>query len=111
METVKRSINLKIDDDIFQEMKAYAAASGSSLTGMVRGMVMQSLFETLSSDQSEFKRLNHLISQADDLGMTNRDKADLELRISVLKAKNERFAEFFNDLAYELYGKKEDDDA
>lgn len=108
---MKKSINLKLDEEIHAEMASYATARGCSLTGMCRGMVEQGFFDALSSDQSEAKRLERMLEDADKYGLTNRDKADMEVRLAQLKILNERFAEFFNDLAYEqarLLGGTED---
>lgn len=107
---MKKSINLKIEEQFYDEMKSYSAAKGGTITTMARAMVMHGFFDSLSGDQSEVKRLQHMLEQADTLGLTNREKADMELRMAQLKALNERYDDLFCDLAAELYGKKEEDE-
>lgn len=108
---MKRSINLKIEEEFYEEMKSYASAKGGTITTMARAMVMHGFFDSLSSDQSEVKRLERMLEEADKFGLTNRDKADMEVRMAQLKILNERYGELFNDLAAELYGKEDEENA
>lgn len=101
---MKKQVSVKLEAELYDEIAAYSAMNGGNLTGFCRTAIRNTFFQTLLANQQELTRCQRLMDDADRYQMTNRDKADLEAKITMLKAHADRFQDIFNDMAADIYG-------
>lgn len=103
-----KPISIKMNDAVYDEMMSYAKARGKSLTGFCRGIVMQGFFDALQQDKVTLDRYQRMLEDPAKYELTNREIVDMETQVAILKPLTDRFAEFWADLASELYGEESD---
>lgn len=103
-----KPISIKMNDAVYDEMMSYAKARGKSLTGFCRGLVMQGFFDALQNDKVTLDRYQRMLEDPAKYELTNRELVDMETQVAILKPLTERFAEFWADLASDLYGEDSD---
>lgn len=101
-----KAISLKMHDDVYDEMMSYAQVKNKSLTGMVRAIVKQGLFDSLQADKSDLERFTKMLADPETYQLSNKEKVDYETRVALLKVSTERFADLWADLASEIYGEE-----
>lgn len=99
-----KQITVKVTDETYDEIAAYAGIQGSNLTAFCRAAIRDTFFNAMLSDKRELERSQRMLADPDTYQLTNREKADLETKIEILLATTKRFEETFADLASELYG-------
>ena len=103
-----KPISIKMNDAVYDEMMSYAKAKGKSLTAFSRGLVNQGFFDSLQQDRAILERYQRMLEDPAKYELTNRELADMETQVAILKPLTERFADFWADLASELYGEDSD---
>lgn len=103
-----KPISIKMPDAVYDEMMSYAKAKGKSLTGFCRGLVMQGYFDSLQQDKATLDRYQRMLEDPSKYELSNREIVDMETQVAILKPLNDRFADFWADLASDLY--REDSD-
>lgn len=106
-----KPVSIKFPDHTYDEMMSYATAQGRSLTGFCRGILKHGFFNALQQDKATLERYQRMLEDPQKYELTNRDVVDIETKVAILKATTERFADFWADLASELYGGEDSDNA
>lgn len=101
-----KPINIKLPDAVYDEMKSYVQVKGRTITAFARWSVKKSIFESMQDDRAEFERYTRMLEDPDKYQLTKREQVDLETKVAMLKILNERFADYWADLASELYGEE-----
>lgn len=97
-------ISVKMDDELYDEMMAYAKANSLTLTGLCRGMIKKGFFDRIQSDQSSLKRYQDMLADPDKYQLSSRDIVNFENEVELLKVTTQRFEDFFAELASQIYG-------
>ena len=103
-----KAINVKLPDAEYDEMKSYAENKGRSLTAFARAAVKNAFFESMQGDRADFERYTRMLEDPTKYELTKREEVELETKVALLKITNERYADFWADLASELYGEDSD---
>lgn len=101
-----KAINIKIEDDVYEEMKSYAEAKGKTITSFSRAAVKKALFDDMQADRADFERFTRMLEDPAKFELTKREEVEFETRVAILKIMNERYAEFWADLASELFAEE-----
>jgi len=101
---MSKQISVRVEDEFYDELSAYANFQGSNLTAFARNAVRNAFFDALLSDKRELERYQRMLSDPEPYQLSNREKADLETKIEILTSTTKRFEETWADLAAELYG-------
>jgi hypothetical protein len=103
-----KPVSIKFPDATYDEMMSYATTQGKSLTGFCRGILKHGFFNALQQDKATLERYQRMLEDPTKYQLSNREIVDIETQVSILKATTERFADFWADLASELYGEETD---
>lgn len=103
-----KAINVKLPDAVYDEMMSYAENKGRSLTAFSRFAVKHAFFESMQADRADFERYTRMLEDPAKYELTKREEVELETKVALLKVTNERYADFWADLASELYGEDSD---
>ena len=103
-----KAINVKLPDAEYDEMKSYAENKGRNITAFARSAIKNAFFESMQADRADFERYTRMLEDPVKYQLTKRDEVDFETKIQLLKITNERYSEFWADLASELYGEDSD---
>lgn len=103
-----KAINIKMSDAEYDEMKSYAENKGRSLTAFARNAVKYGFFAAMQGDRADFERYTRMLEDPAKYELTKREEVELETKVALLKITNERYADFWADLASELYGEDSD---
>ena len=101
-----KAINIKTEDAVYEEMKSYVEAKGKGITGYTRAALKKALFDDMQADRADFERFTRMLQDSAKYELTKREEVELETRVAILKIMNERYAEFWADLASELFGEE-----
>ena len=99
-----KQITVKVKDEFYDELSAYANIQGSNLTAFARFAVRNAFFNAMQADKQELQLSQRMLADPETFQLTNREKADLETKIDILTATTKRFEDTWADLASELYG-------
>jgi len=99
-----KQITVKVKDEFYDELSAYANIQGSNLTAFARVAVRDAFFNAMLSDKQDLERFQRMLTDAERYQLSNREKADLETKIAMLTSITKRFEDTWADLASELYG-------
>lgn len=99
-----KQITVKVTDEFYDELSAYANMNGSNLTAFARAAIRDSFFNSMLSDKQDLERYQRMLADPEPYKLTNREKADMETKIGILTAMTKRFEDIWGDLASELYG-------
>lgn len=102
-----KMISIKMDDELYDEMKAYAVMNGKNLAGMCRGMIKRGFFNALQQDSSTLARYDRMLFDSSKFQLSTRELLDIEEESNFLRACTSRFSDLFATLAVELYGTEE----
>jgi hypothetical protein len=103
-----KAINVKLPDGVYDEMMSYAEAKGKSLTAFSRGVIKHAFFDSMQSDRADLDRFTRMLAEPSKYELTKREEVELETKVAMLKILNDRYSEFWADLASELYGEDSD---
>lgn len=103
-----KAINVKLPDAEYDEMKSYAENKGRSLTAFARAAVKNAFFESMQADRGDYDRFCRMLEDPGKFELTKREEVELETKVALLKITNERYSDFWSDLASELYGEDSD---
>ena len=103
-----KAINVKLPDAVYDEMMSYATTKGRSLTAFGRYAIKNAFFESMQGDRADFERYTRMLEDPAKYELTKREEVELETKVALLKVINDRYADFWADLASELYGEDSD---
>lgn len=98
-----KMISIKIDDELYSEMMAYATMNGKNLSGMCRAMIKRGFFNALQQDASTLARYDKMLFDSSKFQLSTRELLDIEEESNFLRACTIRFSDLFSTLAAELY--------
>lgn len=102
-----KMISIKMDDELYSEMMAYATMNGKNLAGMCRAMIKRGFFNALQQDSATLARYDRMLFDASKFQLSARELVDIEDESNFLRACTLRFADLYSTLAVELYGTEE----
>lgn len=102
-----KMISIKMDDELYGEMMAYATMNGKNLAGMCRSMIKRGFFNALQQDSSTLARYDRMLFDASKFKLSPRELVDIEEECNFLRASTSRFSDLYATLAVELYGTEE----
>lgn len=101
-----KMISVKVPDEFYDNLRSYCIMGEDNLAAFCRGIIRHSFLNAMESDLRNLEWFRSMLADKDRYPMTTIERADMETKVAILKAKVERFADIRDDLRSEIYGEE-----